>query len=134
MKKCPICLKHFSHLEQHHIIPVCYGGPKDGPLLNVCSTCHQHIHYQAENLVAKTVKRKHYFSVSDLERAKPYITMVIMAKQHHTENKIPTNKKMNFELDGLHHQLLKIKCKDAGYTNLQKYIVDVLKAHAKSVL
>src|SRR3972149_7712102 len=38
---CPICLKHKTEYDKHHVIWKCDGG-KDIPenLLNICTSCH----------------------------------------------------------------------------------------------
>jgi hypothetical protein len=131
MKQCPVCLKNFPHLEEHHIFPQCYGGPKDGPLLEICSTCHQHLHYQAENLVAKTAKRKHYFNPEDWTRAEPYVAIIIMSKRFYLENKPPTMKKIQLNIDNMTLELLKIKSRDNGYSNMQQYLFDLIKNHVR---
>lgn len=36
-------------VEGHHITPLNYGGPKDGPLAYICASCHDIIHNEAEH-------------------------------------------------------------------------------------
>lgn len=36
-----------SGLEEHHIVPQCYGG-KDGPTVTLCGVCHTNVHALAD--------------------------------------------------------------------------------------
>lgn len=40
-------------VEGHHVIPVEYGGPEDGTKVDICASCHDLVHAEAEHL-AKT--------------------------------------------------------------------------------
>lgn len=35
-------------VEGHHVIPVEYDGPEDGKLVDICASCHDLIHSEAE--------------------------------------------------------------------------------------
>lgn len=87
--QCPICLNEFDHLDEHHIYPKAYGGPEDGPLLNLCAADHQGLHSQARADMAKNPKKKFYFLPDALERARPYVNYIIRAKQNYDQNIIP---------------------------------------------
>jgi hypothetical protein len=32
-------------LDSHHVVPLCYGGKKDGLQVRICGTCHKEIHH-----------------------------------------------------------------------------------------
>ena len=41
----PICGKPLGNdVEEHHIIPISYGGPKDGKTIFIHSSCHFSTH------------------------------------------------------------------------------------------
>lgn len=46
--RCWICPETCS-IEEHHIIPRCYGGEK-GPTVYICSVCHSLVHAVADEL------------------------------------------------------------------------------------
>lgn len=39
--------------DQHHIVPVEFGGPADGLTVPLCPTCHRNIHREAEHQFKK---------------------------------------------------------------------------------
>jgi hypothetical protein len=79
IQSCPICLNPQLKLEKHHILPKEYGGPEDGPLLEVCSTCHHNIHYTAE---AEYVNESaNYLLPEQRRRANEYVNAIKRAKQ-----------------------------------------------------
>lgn len=49
---CYCCPEDRSELlqpvEGHHVIPVEYNGPEDGKKVDICATCHDLIHAEAE--------------------------------------------------------------------------------------
>lgn len=45
--KCWAC-NELRGLDGHHIFPREYGGPDDGELVNICKSCHDIIHDEAE--------------------------------------------------------------------------------------
>ena len=47
-----------DNVEEHHITPVSYGGPQEGPTVFLHSDCHYNIHKTAESILGKTVKSK----------------------------------------------------------------------------
>lgn len=125
--KCPVCLKDFAVLEKHHITPICYGGPVNGPLVDLCSSCHHDIHKEAESVTSKSKKNLRYFNPDDFERAKKYIIAIIMAKQQFDRTSNPNNRrKLTIELtDSELTKLHKMK-QDAGYKNMEQYLHDII--------
>lgn len=45
--KCYVCAEK-KPVQDHHILPREYGGPKDGPTIKLCPTCHLICHYESE--------------------------------------------------------------------------------------
>lgn len=45
--KCWAC-SELRGLDGHHRAPVEYGGPQDGELVDICKSCHDTIHSEAE--------------------------------------------------------------------------------------
>lgn len=46
-KLCPCTPDHrppYLETEEHHILPIYLGGPKDGELVNLCPTTHTNVH------------------------------------------------------------------------------------------
>ena len=124
---CFLCGVESHSIEQHHIKPVAYGGDKDGETIGLCPNCHRDCHRQAEAILAKNPEKKYIMSVETFEKAKPIIAEIIRAKLDKDEKN--TTKKIFIELDS--SLLVKLhKCKqDAGYKNLQNFIVDVLTSY-----
>jgi len=127
---CVVCGRR-DNLEAHHVIPICYGGDKDGLQINVCETCHANIHRTAESMLAKTVKAKNFFTSQELlKKAAPYVKAVIDAKRNYQEGNVSQDLRKrrliivemtDFEWKRLHKRKL-----DAGYKSLEKYIQDLL--------
>ena len=132
---CIICGRT-DNLEGHHVIPICYGGDKNGVLINVCETCHANIHRTAESMCAKTAEHKSFFLTKELlKRAAPYVKAVIDAKRNYQEGNVSQDLRKrrliivemtDFEWKRLHKRKL-----DCGYKNLKKFIQDLLIAQTK---
>ena len=125
-QECPVCLNTNLKLQKHHIIPKEYGGPHEGPLLEVCATCHLNIHYTAE-AEYKGVSCA-YLLADQRERASRYVEAIKRAKQvfetsHGGEN---LNKKVMIELPQKDLvRLHKLKA-DRGFTSLEKYLLSLI--------
>lgn len=39
-------------IEQHHVVPLCYGGKQNGRKVIICGNCHTEVHRCIENLAA----------------------------------------------------------------------------------
>ena len=44
---CYVC-KESKALQDHHLLPLEYGGPKDGRQIKICPTCHLVCHYESD--------------------------------------------------------------------------------------
>src|ERR1700740_900273 len=48
--KCTTCPTVTESIHSHHVIPVAYGGKKNGLRVNLCGNCHNLVHKYIENL------------------------------------------------------------------------------------
>lgn len=46
---CFVCTKARGLTDEHHILPVEYGGSEDGKTVPLCTACHRGIHREAES-------------------------------------------------------------------------------------
>lgn len=130
---CPVCGK-VKYLEGHHIIPVSYGGPIDGKMVNLCESCHFAVHKTAESLMAKTVKPKNWFENKEqLKAAAPYVQAVIDAKRDMMEGNDPAllhkpvRRMLQVQLSKYEMQRLHKVQRDRGYKSLEKFVEDLLR-------
>lgn len=133
--KCEVCGNE-TDLEGHHIIPISYGGPKDGKLVNLCESCHFRIHKTAESILAKTVKNKNWFnSLELLKKASPYIQAIIQAKRDYQDGKtnrnIPRRHLIVVELSDNEWSRIKKVQKDKGFSNLNLFFETILRGLIK---
>mgnify|MGYP002515834170 CR=1 FL=1 len=132
-EKCPIC-GQMAYLEEHHITPICYDGPKDGPTIFICGDCHEAIHRTGESLTAKTVKPKNWFKTKEaLHKAAPYVQAIMNAKIRKKENwrpesqDNPRRRLLVLEMTDREWVKLHKKQKDCGYSNFIQFIQDFLR-------
>jgi hypothetical protein len=126
--KCPICRNEYPEdtFQIHHIHPTAYNGPEDGPTVKLCSNCHLNCHHQAENLTAKSAKRRYFFTSEELERARPYIQTIITAKLLHREAVNSSKGLVIIELDARRRTLLHRLKVQAGHKSLNSYLVSLI--------
>ena len=119
---CPICLNTNLKLQKHHIIPKEYGGPEDGPLLDVCATCHLNIHYTAE--AEYDNREANYLLPEQAVRAALYITAIKKAKDNFEQANGGQNilRKVIIELPTTELTKLHKAKSVAGFKSLQKYM------------
>ena len=72
--------------DQHHIVPVEYGGPKSGLTVPLCPTCHRQVHREAVALVkgkniGNYVNGENYPKIKQLHRANFLVQYIVRAKQ-----------------------------------------------------
>ena len=134
---CPVCQKPYGNdIEEHHIIPISYGGDKNGKTVFLHSSCHFNIHKTAESLTAKTVKPKDWFNDKlMLQRAAPYIKEIIDAKRRYEEGETdiykPRRKMIVVQLSDYEWRRIKKVSKDKGYSNVIKFIEEFLRSLTK---
>lgn len=129
---CPICLKP-SKLEGHHITPINYGGPLDGPLLNICSIDHAYLHEESEH-ASSGKGRKYLFKDDEFMRAVPYIRAIVIAKLKILESgNVRIQRMVLNKMDSkLKIALRKMKMDDGVRGSLDDYIVLLLRRMAKN--
>jgi len=44
-RRCPAT----TTIESHHVVPIAYGGKRDGQQILICSNCHTSVHKHIEN-------------------------------------------------------------------------------------
>lgn len=85
---CFVChRKNIS--DQHHIIPVEYGGPKSGLTVPLCPTDHRNVHREAESIFksgepGNYINQKSYPDVGQRNRANFLAHYVLRAKGRFT--------------------------------------------------
>jgi len=130
---CPICGKPLlNDVEEHHIIPVSYGGDQDGTTVFLHSACHFNTHKTAESIMAKTVKTKNWFNDENLlKKAVPFIKEIIDAKRRKDEGEIdiykPRRKMIVVNLSEYEWRRIRKVAKDHGYSNVIKFVEDYLR-------
>lgn len=134
---CPVCHKPLlDDVEEHHIIPISYGGDKNGTTVFLHSACHFAIHKTAESLMAKTVKAKNYFENRDLlKNASIFIKEIMDAKRRKMEGETniytPRRKMIVVELSDYEWVRIRKVAKDKGFSNTVKFIENLLRNLSK---
>lgn len=72
--------------DQHHIVPIEYGGPEDGLTVPLCPTCHRNVHREAAaQLKGKPpnqfVNDENYHKEEQHNRAMFLVKYIVQAKQ-----------------------------------------------------
>lgn len=49
MAKCELCGEEFPGLDNHHLVPICYGGKEDGATIAICASDHDTLHRLGED-------------------------------------------------------------------------------------
>ena len=130
---CPICGKPLlNDVEEHHIIPVSYGGPQEGRTVFLHSACHFNTHKTAESIMAKTVKTKNWFNDETLlKRASPFIKEIIDAKRRKDEGEVdiyqPRRKMIVVNLSDFEWKRIRKVAKDKGFSNVIKFVEEYLR-------
>lgn len=138
---CPICKVGVLILNKHHIVPRSYGGPEDGPLLELCENCHKGIHYTAEQEFGSkaTVDKKHleiYLLPDQLKRARPYIEAIKQSKAVYIKiGKARGTVLKKLAVDIPEDQLIKCHKRKAslGFSSLEKYLKHLIEKDIKSL-
>lgn len=48
-RKCSTCPTVTPAIEEHHVVPLCYGGKINGRTVTICGNCHTTVHRCIEN-------------------------------------------------------------------------------------
>jgi hypothetical protein len=80
--KCWVCL-NLRPVDSHHVVPLEYGGKKQGTQVMLCESCHGTLHKEAEHY-HKTGKFQHLFDIYTnavaLDKIQRLITALLRAK------------------------------------------------------
>lgn len=49
MRQCTTCPNFNNSVQGHHVVPLSYGGRRNGQLVDLCSNCHIEVHQGIEN-------------------------------------------------------------------------------------
>ncbi len=84
-KKCWVDGKR-NISDQHHILPVEYGGPKDGLTVPLCPTCHRNVHREAAAIdkgktLYQYVNEENYPDELQRDKAMFLVKYIVQAKQ-----------------------------------------------------
>jgi len=127
---CYICGRKGT-VQSHHIIPQTFGG-ESGPVVDLDAACHQTVHSQALNFESKN-SNVMLFSEKEWVKAKPLVDYIILEIRKNKQNPDFTNPaNLVLKISKYDVYLLHLMKTDAGYTNLQDYTKDLLRAFIKS--
>lgn len=133
---CQIC-GEYDHLEGHHVVPVSYGGPQDGLMINICGNCHFRIHKMAEAFMSKKNKTVNNLFITDqlLKQASPYIKAIMDAKRRKEDGEVdiykPRRKMIVVNLSDYEWERIKKISRDQGFTNTLEFIENFLRKITK---
>lgn len=106
---CFVCDEDKS-VQDHHLLPVEYGGPKDGPQVKLCPTCHLTCHYEAEAFYKTGDFLNLHTAFQDkatLNRAMGIIKRILHAKQQFEDSGKPAeDARRRINLSFSHEELL----------------------------
>lgn len=128
--KCFIC-DSGGIIDVHHVIPQATGG-EAGPTVSLCPSCHSGIHRQAMNILSKTAKKISYFNEEQMVRAKPLVKILVAYIQRGKEDDSQRARSIvSVEVDVQFLKILHLLKVDAGFTNLEEYVLSLLMAEAR---
>ena len=137
--ECYVC-EEKKPVQDHHLIPLEYGGPKNGPTILLCPTCHLTCHYESE-LFYKTGdfgQLEIVFEGSILHRAKRVIEKIIQARTQFEDEGAPAKdarRRVNLNLSHDELALLHALKKVMGFRSLERLIksciMDVIRKKKK---
>lgn len=131
-KFCRICRVPVASTDIHHVIPreITLNGIKgiDGPVVELCASCHSNCHKQAFNLVAKSPNKKQFFTDKQMEFAAPFVKILVHALEVKSESKdADSSQKLVLTFSALEVEILHLLKKDAGFSNLQKFATSIIR-------
>jgi len=109
--KCYVC-EEMRPVQSHHIIPVAYGGPKNGPQVDLCPSCHTVCHYEAEHYTQSGAFNMlgSVFSGAALKRASEIVTRIANAKlKHKTSGAVAEDARRGVHVHFSHDEMVMVK-------------------------
>lgn len=127
--QCYICQRK-DLVDSHHVIMQAAGG-EAGPVVDLCKTCHGKIHAQALNFESKSPNSM-LFTQGEWLRAKRLVDYIILALRKNRENPDFNNPyNLQIKLKKRDVFLLHVMKDQAGYTNLNAYMIDLIRGHIR---
>lgn len=124
--KCYICTEA-KPVQSHHLAPLEYGGPKDGPQITLCPTCHLTCHYEAE-IYYKTGDYgdlEGQYQGAAFERAKKVVHKIVNTRllfENHGKPAKDARRRVNINLSHEELQLLHSLKKQKGFKSLERLV------------
>lgn len=111
--------------EWHHIHPRNLGGADDSPQIHLCGSCH--------NLVHKTAFRfRRAEDVVDVNQVQSILSKYIAKCMGDSAATDDTPRKIVLQIPDRVLRQLHIRKVDAGYKNLQKFLLDKIRSIAEN--
>lgn len=143
MPICPICGKNFTYLQEHHIVPRCYGlmpgeifqvAIKDNiwelnrdSTINICENDHIHTIHETANRLIKGLNPKETISDINLKVAAPYIKVILEAHNRLRGRNATLRNLGRPNLTEYEWIKLNTIAKDAGCKHVTEYIEKLIK-------
>lgn len=115
-------------VQEHHVIPLEYGGPKNGRTVKLCATCHLTCHYEAEHYhrTGEYIRADEEFVAPDVnKRAKLIIDYIVRAKskfESSNESAQDARRMVGFNCSHEELRLLHAAKSAVGQRNLSRFI------------
>lgn len=133
---CLACLQQ-ALCQEHHVIPLAYGGRRDGVTVWICSSCHDGIHATANNLTARKVESRQFLPTAVLARAQPLVAAIVRAKLRFENDGEPAAEGRNvvsFPAHGAMRKALQSLRRDAGHNSVASYLQALVRREAQNKL
>ena len=128
---CPLCNNDVESLDNHHVIPRSLGG-ENLQTIDICPNCHDLIHRTANAMISGNE-----WQTEVPGSIRPYALAIVKAT---ALSKAMKNKpsaavvKLILSLHPSERDLWHEAKRQEGYTNLEKYVKDIISRHVLAVL
>lgn len=123
---CWACGKNEA-TEKHHLWPIHLGGPQEGTTFFICGNCHHDTHVLANRIYAnKPVDKDYPKRVVILAKAIVKAKIAMQGTQELEDAEV----RMVIKIPASLRKSLHTKKADFGFTNLEDYILHLLKKGA----
>jgi len=131
---CPEDAPPHPVLEAHHVVMQAAGG-KELPTINICSNCHANLHRQALNILSsKKTEKRAYFRPREMEKARPYIMLLVRSIMATRETKLDNSPvQLMLKVPRRFRNVLHLAKADAGYKNLELFCTHILVKHLRDM-
>lgn len=126
LSKCYVCQTEGAS-QSHHLLPLEYGGPKNGPTVNLCPKCHLTCHYEAEIFYkeGEYLNLEENFKESSLVRVQEIINYVLKQKASFEDSGKPAqDARRNINLSLTADELLLVHAakRVSKFTSVQRFV------------